>query len=468
MKFLLIIWKRLPFWLQGILSRIIRPSFQVFAAAAIFDQDQKILLEKLTYQDVYSWGLPGGNVDTGEEPEDAVVREVKEEIGFDVEVKKLLMAKNANAKHILGLFYWCEIIGGHFSPTLEVSEIKYFALDDLPDVRPSDVVFLKQLSEKVDVAKRNWLEVSLTVNGELAEAVADVLARFAPNGVVTEQGVKFVNDEDEGTATGPITVRAYLPADGQLEDTRQKLEESLYYLGMIQPLPPATFKMIADQNWMEAWKQHYKPIPIGQRLIIIPAWIDSPEPERIPIKINPGMAFGTGTHPTTQLCMALMEKAMENKGWLMENRSSINHDPLTIIDVGCGSGILSIAALKLGATSALGVDIDLESVKNSRENADTNSIGDELILGKGSVKEILDGKFAFKSAPLLVANILAPIIIRLFDAGLADLLEPGGTIILSGILQGQAQNVIEAAQAKGLRMNEQRQMGDWVALAMSR
>ena len=129
----------------------------------------------------------------------------------------------------------------------------------------------------------NWLEVSLTVNGELAEAVADVLARFAPNGVMTEQGVKFVNDEDEGTATGPITVRAYLPMDEQIEETRQKLEKSLYYLGTIQPLPTPVFTPIADQNWMEAWKQHYKPIPIGKRLMIVPAWLDSPEPNRIPI-----------------------------------------------------------------------------------------------------------------------------------------------------------------------------------------
>ena len=152
----------------------------------------------------------------------------------------------------------------------------------------------------------------------------------------------------------------------------------------------------------------------------------------------------------------------------MENRSSINHEPLTVIDVGCGSGILSIAALKLGAKVALGVDIDEPSIKNSRENADVNGIGDELLLDVGSVTEVLAGKFAFKSAPLVVANILAPIIIRLFDAGLADLVEPGGAIILSGILQEQSQSVVEAAQAKGLRMSEQRQMGDWGALAMSR
>lgn len=302
----------------------------------------------------------------------------------------------------------------------------------------------------------NWLEVSLTVNGELAESVADVFARFAPNGVMTEQGVKFLDEEDEGTATGPITVRAYLEVNDQLEETRQKLEESLFYLGMIQPLPTPAYKQIADQNWMEAWKQHYKPILIGQRLLILPAWLESPEPGRIPIKIDPGMAFGTGTHPTTQLCLELMELSTDL------------HPLSTVIDVGCGSGILSIAALKLGAKTVLGVDIDIESVKNSRENADTNGVGEELILGQGSVTEVLSGSFQFKSAPLVVANILAPIIIRLLDAGLADLVEPNGEIILSGILAHQAENVIEAAQAKGLKRNDQHQIADWVAISLKR
>ena len=306
----------------------------------------------------------------------------------------------------------------------------------------------------------NWLEVSLTVNGELAEAVADVLARFAYSGVMMEQGVKYTDEEDAGTPTGPITVRAYLEMNDQIEETRQKLEESLYYLGRIQPLPAASYKQIADQNWMEAWKQHYKPILIGERLVIVPAWMDSPDPNRIPIKIDPGMAFGTGTHPTTQLCLELMEK-------FFEDGSSVR-GPGSVIDVGCGSGILSIAALKLGAASALGVDIDAGSIVNARENADTNQIGDELMLEVGSVQEILDGRFAFRKANLVLANILAPVIVRLFDAGLAELIEENGVIILSGILDEQAFRVIEAAQAKGLKMNERKQIGDWVAFSMSR
>ena len=302
----------------------------------------------------------------------------------------------------------------------------------------------------------NWLEISLTVNGELAESVADVFARFAPNGVMTEQGVKFLDEEDEGTATGPITVRAYLEVNDQLEETRQKLEESLFYLGMITPVPTPTYKQIADQNWMEAWKQHYKPILIGDGLLILPAWLDNPDPKRIPIKIDPGMAFGTGTHPTTQLCLELMEVSFK------QSKSE------TVIDVGCGSGILSIAALKLGAKTVLGVDIDIESVKNSRENADVNGVGEELLLGQGSVTEVLAGQFAFKSAPLVVANILAPVLIRLFDAGLADLIEPNGEIILSGILDHQAESVIEAGQAKGLKRGEVRQIKDWVAISMKK
>jgi ribosomal protein L11 methyltransferase len=233
-------------------------------------------------------------------------------------------------------------------------------------------------------------------------------------------------------------------------------------------LPAASYKQIADQNWMEAWKQHYRPILIGARLVILPAWMDSPDPNRVAIKIDPGMAFGTGTHPTTQLCLELMEKVFS--GATVDGRPSteaVHRLPSTVIDIGCGSGILSIAAITLGAASALGVDIDAESIVNARENAHTNGVGDELILAVGSVPEIREGKFALRKAPLVVANILAPVIIRLFEAGLAELMEAEGAILLSGILQEQAQNVIEAAQARGLRLNERTQMGDWVALWMS-
>ncbi len=307
----------------------------------------------------------------------------------------------------------------------------------------------------------NWLEVSLIVNGELAEAVAEVLARFAPDGVVTERDVKFTHAEDEGTPVRDVSVRAYLPADDKLEETRQKLEESLYYLGMIQPLPAPVFKPIADQNWMEAWKQHYEPIPIGKRLIIIPAWLESPDSTRIPIKIDPGMAFGTGTHPTTQLCLELLESFLDAQSSIVNRQSSI-------MDVGCGSSILSIAALKLGAASALGVDIDEAAVKASRENAAANGVAENLSLGLGSVAEVLAGRFGVRQASLVLANILAPVIIRLFEAGLDELVAPDGALILSGILQEQVESVVSAARSRGMKLVEKRQMGDWVAMRLER
>lgn len=289
-----------------------------------------------------------------------------------------------------------------------------------------------------------------------------MLARFAPNGVVIESSaIRFLGDEDEGTATAPMIVRAYLPVDERLEETRRKLEESLHYLGMIQPLPAPAFTPIADQNWLEAWKEHYRPIPVAKRLVIVPAWMDAPKSDRIAIRIDPGMAFGTGTHPTTQLCLELIEDCFINP-------SPVTPPPSPVIDVGCGSGILSIAALKLGAVRALGVDVDEGAIANARQNARLNGIGDELVLGVGSVREIREGRFAFMQAPLVIANILASVIIRLLGERLGELVTPGGTLILSGILQEQVDAVIAAAKAHGFMIGEQRQQGDWVALTMSK
>lgn len=304
------------------------------------------------------------------------------------------------------------------------------------------------------MAEPRWLEVSLTVTGELAESVAEVLDRFASGGVVVESGVIYDEEESEGVPVGPVRVYGYLPVDEFLEEKRQRLLEALWYLGRIQQLPEPTFKPVLDEDWMAAWKKHYHPIPIGQRLLVLPAWIEQTDLTRIAVKIDPSMAFGTGTHPTTQLCMEMIEKH------LIPGQS--------VIDVGCGSGILSIAALKLGAGHALGVDIDSAAVKSTRENAEANGVLPSLETGLGSVDEIRQGQFSQKQAPLVLANILAPIIIRLFGAGLAELVQPGGKIILSGILEGQAAGVRQAAEAAGLRYLETAQQLDWVAIVLEK
>jgi len=300
------------------------------------------------------------------------------------------------------------------------------------------------------VAEARWLEVSLLVNGELAEAVAEVLDRYASNGVVYESGVTYNDAEDEGTPFGPVKVYAYLPVDEYLEEKRQRLSEALWYLGRIQPLPEAVYRTIEDEDWMASWKKNYHPIPIGKRLLVLPAWIAQEDFSRVAVRIDPSMAFGTGTHPTTQLCLEMVEKYVQ--------------PGQSVIDVGCGSGILSIAALKMGAGKVLGVDIDSASVRSTRENAAANEVASQLEVGLGSVTEVAEGRFSLSSAPLVLANILAPVIIRLFGAGLAGLVAPGGLIALSGILFEQGPAVQAAAEAEGLRFVEQQQSGDWIVL----
>ncbi len=297
-----------------------------------------------------------------------------------------------------------------------------------------------------------WLEISLIVDGELAEAVAEVLARFVPNGVAIE-ATRIVPDIDgEGRGEGPLRVCGYLPASADLEETRQRIEEALWYLGRISPLPPTQYKFIQEVNWVETWKQHYRPIEIGKRLIVVPAWIQDIPAGRIPVRIEPGMAFGTGTHPTTQLCLAAAEE------WVVPGQP--------VIDVGCGSGILSVAALKLGASYALGVDIDEEAPPACQQNAQINDISSGLEVQLGSVAEVKRGDYAIRQAPLVFANILAPIIIRLLDDGLADLTTPEGVLVLSGILAEQEGNIHQALAKHNLNILQHLQIGDWICLVV--
>ncbi len=305
--------------------------------------------------------------------------------------------------------------------------------------------------------KPTWLEVSLIVDGEMAEAVADVLSRFAPDGVVIETTTIESNLNDvEGHPAGPVRVAGYLAMDALIEETRRRLEEALWYLGRIRALPDPQFKLVQQADWSEAWKQHYRPIPVGQKLMIVPAWLNPETSGRIPIRIDPGMAFGTGTHPTTQLCLEIIEQRCMQTPY-----------PQTVIDLGCGSGILAVAALKLGAQRALGVDIDPDAIHSAHKNASANQVTEKLELGLGSLFEVRRGDFSLREAPLVLANILAPILIRLLDEGLAKILTADGLLVLSGILAEQAGEVQAALEKHGLHLVEQRQTEDWVAISAS-
>ena len=299
----------------------------------------------------------------------------------------------------------------------------------------------------------NWMEVSFTVPGELAEALSDNLGRFVRNGVVIESVTAFDPQEYEFKPTGDVRVFGYLAYDEHIEETRQRLEEALWHLGQIVPIPQPAYKLIHDEDWMAAWKKHYHPIEIGRQWLILPAWMDpKPEEQRIVVKIDPAMAFGTGTHPSTQLCLQAIEQYLE--------------PDQDVMDVGCGSGILAISALKLGARFALAVDTDKVAVRATRKNADNNGIQAQMEIGQGSLQNILDGGFSIKQAPFVLANILAPVIIRLFHEGLGELVAPGGVLVLSGILETQVPSVMGAVHQAGLSLIKQYQCDDWVALVV--
>ena len=294
-----------------------------------------------------------------------------------------------------------------------------------------------------------WLEISLQVNGELAEAVAEVLDRFVVNGVVIERDIPQEGENNGNSSDDLVKVFGYLPMDEKIEETRIQVEQALWYLGKISHLPTAEFKTIEDEDWMAAWKKNYNPVLIGNKLQIVPSWMNPPDPVRIPIRINPGMAFGTGTHPSTQMCLEHLETyAPQGK---------------PIIDVGCGSGILSIAAIKLGASHALAVDIDEQAVRNTRENAEINQVGEKIESSLGSLQEIREKRFRIYEAPVVVVNILAPVIVSLFQSGLEDLVEKNGILILAGILDSQFENVEKIATEKGFTRVEKQTSADWIS-----
>ena len=297
----------------------------------------------------------------------------------------------------------------------------------------------------------SWLEVSLTVDAEIAEAASEVLSRYCENGVVVERGMDYNDAEDIGTPFGPCHVYGYLPMDDEVEEKKSQISQALWHLGFISEIPEPEFKIIEDQDWMSSWKKFYRPIPIGKKMLILPAWVEQEDPDRIPLRIDPSMAFGTGTHPTTQLCLGLAEEYVQ--------------PGIDVIDVGCGSGILSIGSVLLGAKHALGVDIDPESMKNSMDNARRNNVLDKCEFYQGSVAEILKDETSIKHAPLVLANILAPILLMLFDVGMAELVDPGGILVLSGILEDQEDKVRKMAESKGLTFLKRMQIKDWVAMS---
>jgi len=298
----------------------------------------------------------------------------------------------------------------------------------------------------------DWIEVSLEVDGEAAEAVADLLQRFGHQGVAIEQaGFPIEVWPDEIPPADRLIVRAYFPDDERAEDARQKLREALYYMSRLYPIPEPVFRVMHEEDWANAWKAHYHPVRLGRRLVIRPAWAELPDrrPDDVVLVLDPGMAFGTGTHPTTQLCLIALEELLA--GW----------PAVEVLDLGSGSGILGIAALKLGARRVLALDTDPIAVTATLDNAALNGVADRLTAQQGSLDTLQSTARHFD---LALVNILAKVIVALCDEGLGRVLRPGGVGLFSGIIDEQADEVEAALRRTGLEPVGRRTLGDWVVI----
>ncbi len=289
----------------------------------------------------------------------------------------------------------------------------------------------------------SWLEVSLTVSPEAAEAVAEVLSRYAPQGVAIDMG-----DPDEPREDETVVVKAYLVMDETIEARRLELATAVDHLRHIWPqIPAPSFAPIQNQDWTAGWKESIPVLHLTERVVIKPSWRDyEPQPDEIVLEMDPGMAFGTGLHPSTQLC------AEGLVAWMQPE--------YRILDLGTGTGILALIAAKLGATEILAVDNDVNAVAVARRNARHNHAAHAIRHVHGSLPDI-SGAY-----DLVLANLLAPILIKMARAGLASRVQRNGLLIASGVLEEQMEEVTEVFKRVGLYVVEVLQRGEWVALVL--
>lgn len=315
-------------------------------------------------------------------------------------------------------------------------------------------------------AGSDWLEISVTTDGEAAEAVVELFNRYGYGQAVVEIPVDLFEYElDSEIQPATVIVKTYLRADGSASTAQRRVEEGLWHLGRIYPIPSPVIRLVAEKDWAEAWKKQYQLQRVGRRTVIVPAWEGyTPAPGEVVIRLEPGMAFGTGLHPTTRLCLRALE----------------DHSPADgdVLDLGTGSGVLAIAAAKLGARSVLALDADHAAVLVARENVQMNGVehliavrhgtlpgGDAVpvhFLADGSLDLLDSGRF-----DLILVNILAHVIIGLAPA-IAARLAPDGTVIAAGLIDTQEISVTESFEAVGLRVVERSQEKDWVSLVARR
>ena len=317
----------------------------------------------------------------------------------------------------------------------------------------------------------DWLELHIDTTHTGLEPVETMLSALGIDGVVIDDETEshdflesnrqywdYVDENLEASMHGKSRVTFYLPADetgfAQMGEVRLALEDLKARRSDCGTLL-LSLENLRDEDWENNWKQYYKPMEIGQRLLVIPQWEQVDPGQRVPLILDPGLTFGTGSHATTRLCLTALEKTVTQGD--------------RVLDLGCGSGILSIAALRLGASQALAVDIDDKCLDVAYENAALNGIGKDRytvrvgdVLSDGSLRRELEGSY-----DIVVANIVADVIIALAPL-VPSMLRPGGTFLCSGIIDDRAEEVRAALEAAGWTVLETQSADGWFAYTCRR
>jgi ribosomal protein L11 methyltransferase len=287
------------------------------------------------------------------------------------------------------------------------------------------------------VTEKTWQLITVAVAREAEETASALLFDAGTTGIIT------LEESDDAVKLG-----AYFDAQANAEEIAHDIEGVFARAGIRSSLMSVAITAVADQDWMQKWKEGFAPIAIGERLVVAPSWKLPDASERLVIQIDPGMAFGTGTHETTRMCLELLEAHW--RGGRM-------------IDVGTGTGILAIAAARLAPGSlVIGIDVDPLAVEVARENIEINQAAHTIEIREGQPAE-----FSGSAFDVVVANLTAEVIIALM-ADLVGCVATSGTMILSGILTTLAADVEHALKGAGLRIIERREAGEWTALVAAR
>jgi ribosomal protein L11 methyltransferase len=302
-----------------------------------------------------------------------------------------------------------------------------------------------------------WLELSVQAHPEAVEAVSELMSRYTDETIAIEEPVELINDGQEYRVLPgqPVLLHAYLPIDGKEENARQRIAEGLWHLSSVGErfVGELQTRIVKEEDWANAWKEYYHVTHIGRRLVIRPSWREyTPAADEVVITLDPGMAFGTGLHPTTHMCLEQVERRVQ--------------PGMRVLDVGTGSGILALAAAKLGAASVYAIDNSSVAVESAAGNAAMNGLGDRITVAEGTLDEALAARMAGQY-DLVLANIIAHVIGAMAPQ-LARTLAPHGMLVVSGIIEERRADAEGPLLAAGLELVEQMMIDDWLVLVLRR